>query len=105
MDLNTVTLVGTLTETPEAQEVGYGGVVVDLELAVTEHVKCDDEWQHVPFSMTVAVSGKQAQACVEHLHEGAKVGISGRLSRDDLGLKVIAHNVQFLSPVEEPVVV
>lgn len=97
--LNTVALVGTLTEPPSPwdavpEEGAQLSVAVPSESPDTDGaVSC----------IEVAVPGQQGTACVEHLREGSLVAVAGRLTDHGAGAWVIAQSVQFLT--REPVAV
>ena len=116
MDLNTVTVVGTVVDVPEIREVGHREVV-DFQVAVEEHVKRDDERTTDLVYVPVAAWGKQGRACLDLLSLDSQVGITGRLTNGPevdepegspvfaprAGLRVVADRVKFLSPVREAV--
>ena len=72
--MNSVQLIGRLTRDPELRATGDGGPVCSLRLAVDRMGRGAE----VGF-IDVAVWGKPAQACAEHLSRGWLVAVAGRL--------------------------
>ena len=72
--MNSVQLIGRLTRDPELRATGDGGPVCSLRLAV-DRMGRGAEVGYVD----VAVWGKPAQACAEHLSRGWLVAVAGRL--------------------------
>ena len=112
--INTVSLSGNLTITPELRQTPSGTEVCNLRLAVNESVKDagTGEWRDRPNYVTVDVFGGQAGACAKYLAKGSAVAVSGRLrwrewEAQDGGkreaLTVVAERVVFMSKREATV--
>lgn len=107
--LNKVYLIGNLTRDPETKYTVKGTCVGEIGIAVNQVWKDDagEKREDVTF-VDVTVWGKTAELCGQYLKKGAKVLIEGKLSLDQWEdkttgqkrskLKVVAENVQFLSP-------
>lgn len=107
MDLNTVVMTGNLTKDPEAAVVGET-IVAKLSLASNRGYKDKDgNFQQKTTYINIDVWGKQAEACVEYLKKGSKIGVEGTLETNswedkETGAKRSMHflrakNVQFLT--------
>ena len=72
-DVNTITLVGRLTEDPQQRAMPDGRAVCDLRLAV------NDERAKPPLYVDVATFGPGAEACGKYLAKGRQVAVTGRL--------------------------
>jgi single-strand DNA-binding protein len=70
--MNSVTIVGRLTQDPELAERG-GTKVCDLRIA--ENGTAEDK----PVYIDVTAFRRQAEVCAEHLAKGRLVGITGTL--------------------------
>jgi single-strand DNA-binding protein len=79
--LNTVMLVGTLTQAPELRYTPAGLAILELNVAGNDHVIGDDEkprelaWYH-----RVTIFGGQGESLANQLEEGAPVFVEGRLN-------------------------
>jgi single-strand DNA-binding protein len=73
-NINSVTLVGRLTEDPVLRAMPDGTSVCDLRLAV------NDQREQPPLYVDVAIFGPGADVCAEHLAKGRQVGVIGRLT-------------------------
>jgi single-strand DNA-binding protein len=71
-NLNSVTLVGQLTDDPELRSLPDGRSVCNLRLAVNDQ-------REQPLFIDVATFGPGAEACAEFLSKGRSVGVTGRL--------------------------
>ena len=110
MSLNKVMLIGNLGKDPELKTFDSGSSVCNFSIATTKKFKGKDglmkeetEWHRI------CVFGKIADSCAKYLRKGKKVYVEGshrtRSWEDSDGNKkysteVVAHNVQFLSPLE-----
>ena len=116
--MNSVHLIGNLTRDPERRVSGKGNTVAELGIAVPSTFKNEDGTYKTDF-FDVMVYGKTAENCLRFLSKGKKVAIEASLSdvhyKDQSNkprrlLRIIANNVEFLSPrgsgtaqAEEPV--
>jgi len=100
--INTVTIVGRLTKTPETRYVS------DTQMAVTRMTVANEtgygEKKKTNF-IPVVVFGKQAENCEKYLDKGRMVAITGQISTGSYTNKegqkvyttdVIANEVQFI---------
>jgi len=101
--MNTIQLIGRLTQDPELRFTNGGMATTKLRLAVPRRKKDGEE--QAPVYVDVVTFGKQAEAVAEHLAKGRRVGITGRLEyrewkdqQDNPHSKheVIADQVEFL---------
>jgi len=105
-NLNKVMLIARLCADPEIKYIPSGTAVTELSLAVNRKVKQGDEWKDETCFVDVTVWGKQAENCAEYQKKGNSLYIEGRLQLDQWEqdgkkrskLKVVAENVQFLTP-------
>jgi len=81
-DLNTVTLVGRLTRTPELKYANNGTAILNLSLAVNRSVKRGDKWEDEASFFDVSLIGKQAEALSRYLDKGKQVAVTGSLVQD-----------------------
>jgi single-strand DNA-binding protein len=70
--MNTVTLIGTLTKDPEMKKRGETKVC-DLRLAESNGRK------ESPLYINVSAFGRQAETCGEYLSKGRQVAVTGQL--------------------------
>jgi single stranded DNA-binding protein len=70
-NLNSVTLVGQLTDDPELRSLPDGRSVCNLRLAVNDQ-------RDQPLFIDVATFGAGAEACAVFLSKGRSVGVTGR---------------------------
>ena len=103
--MNTIQLIGRLTQDPELRFTNGGMATTKLRLAVPRRKKDGEE--QAPVYVDVVTFAKQAEAVAEHLAKGRRVGITGRLEyrewkdqQDNPHSKheVIADQVEFLDP-------
>jgi single-strand DNA-binding protein len=107
-DLNRVTLIGRLTRDPELRHTGGGDPICNMRIAVSSRARDESgEWGDKPNFFDVTVFGRQAQASVDYLAKGKRVGIDGRLSWREWqaqdgskrqSVEIIANDVFFLTP-------
>jgi single-strand DNA-binding protein len=94
--VNTVLLIGTLTDDPELSTDRTGEDVCRMRIAVPRR---DRSRRPLPGVVYVDVMsfGADACECAARLHRGDRVGLSGRLERDeyrtDKGEWLIEHAV------------
>lgn len=72
--MNTTTLVGRLTATPDLRHTPNGTAVTDLRLAVDRRTDGTD-------FLTVTAWSRTAEVAAEHLTTGRRVAVSGRLEQ------------------------
>ncbi len=75
--MNTIQLIGRLTQDPELRFTNGGMATTKLRLAVPRRKKDGEE--QAPVYVDVVTFAKQAEAVAEHLAKGRRVGITGRL--------------------------
>ncbi|MGQ0678327.1 MAG: single-stranded DNA-binding protein [Actinomycetota bacterium] len=101
--MNTVTLIGRLTQDPELRFTDGGTAVCTIRLAVPRRKR--DGVEQPPVYIDVVTFGAQAEAITEHCAQGRRVGVTGRLEyqqwEDNEGAKhskheVVASQVDFL---------
>lgn len=106
-DLNTVALVGNLTEDPELNYTTQGTAVTNFTVAVNRYFQ-DSAGQNKEKTsfIPVKVWGNQAENVDDFLSKGSGVAVSGRLQQqrweNDEGetrskMVVVADNVRFLN--------
>ena len=79
--LNSVYLVGTLTEKPALRYSGGGLAILELQLAGSDRVMGDDgETRDLAWYHRVSVLGKQAEYLEDQLDAGTPVFVDGRLN-------------------------
>lgn len=102
--LNSVVLIGRLTDDPELRYTGSGTPVANFTLAVDRPFTNKKGEQDTDFIQCV-VWRKQAEACANHLQKGLMCAVRGRLQirsyEDNSGNKrraaeVVASDVRFL---------
>jgi single-stranded DNA-binding protein len=71
--VNSVTLVGHLTQDPVLRELSDGRAVCDMRLAV------NDQPDQPPLFIDVATFGASAAACERYLAKGRQIAVTGRL--------------------------
>jgi single-strand DNA-binding protein len=101
--MNTITIVGVLTKDPKP--VG-GGERIGCRMRLAEANAHPDH----PLYIDASIFGAQADACLEHLRQGSRVAVVGRLrfrewKRVDLSRRsehfIAADRVDFLSTGEQ----
>ncbi len=105
-DINSVTIIGRLTEKPVARYTQSGTAVTTLNIANNSFVKKPDGGTEKKANFfKVTVWGKTAENCGQYLDKGSQVGIQGRLeyrvwqTKDGdkrNSVEIVATNVQFL---------
>lgn len=100
--MNTITVTGRLTADPELSD-SNGRQICDLRLA-------ENGPRESTTFVDVAVFGRQAKSCAEHLAKGARIGVTGHLRYSEWqaedGSKhsrhsIVARRVEFLDPAPE----
>jgi single-stranded DNA-binding protein len=80
--MNSVSLIGTLVEDPDLRERVDEPVRCTMRLAVSRR---DDRGQQLPgvVYVEIATFGLKARDCAERLRRGDRLGLTGRLERDE----------------------
>ena len=98
--MNTVQLIGRLTQDPKADTTPTGKSVCRIRLAVPGFTR-----DATPVFIDVEAWNKLAEACDKHLEKGRRVSVTGRIAHDQWetedGQKrqrhyVVADNIEFL---------
>jgi single stranded DNA-binding protein len=80
--MNTVALIGALTDAPELTRNREGIEVCRMRIAVPRRNRGGRREPGVVY-VEVVTFGAEAIACAERLKRGDRIGLSGRLERDD----------------------
>ena len=98
--MNTVQLIGRLTDNPKASTTPTGKSVCRIRLAVSGFNR-----DATPVFIDIEAWNKLAEACDTHLEKGRRVTVTGRIAHDQWetedGQKrqrhyVVASNIEFL---------
>ena len=84
-DLNSIVLVGRITQEVSEQDFGYistGTAKLTLHIANNESRKKGDNWEDVTSYFDVVYWGKPAENIKTKIHKGLLLGISGRIKQD-----------------------
>jgi len=108
MSINSVSVSGNLTRSPELRMAG-ATPVCQFGLAVNERVKVNGEWEDKANFFDVVVWGARGESLSRILDKGMKVAISGKLRysswKDNDGktrskVEIVADEVDILSKRE-----
>jgi single-strand DNA-binding protein len=80
--VNNVNLIGSLVGDPELSSDSSGRDVCPLQIAVQRRGPTGDPEPGVIY-VDVTVYGRLARTCAEQLAAGQRIGVAGRLERDD----------------------
>ena len=80
--MNNVNLIGSLIREPELAIDASGVEVCPMQIAVQRRGPTGEPEPGVIY-IDVAAYGKQARRCAEQLTAGQRIGVAGRLERDD----------------------
>lgn len=80
--MNSVSLIGTLAAAPEFADAPDGVLTCRLRLAVSRHDRAGRAEPGVVYVDAIAV-GAEARECAERLDPGDRVGVVGRLEREE----------------------
>jgi single stranded DNA-binding protein len=80
--VNNVNLIGALVADPELGTDVSGAVVCPMQIAVQRRGPSGEPEPGVIY-VDVAAYGRLARHCAEHLLTGQRIGVAGRLERDD----------------------
>jgi single-strand DNA-binding protein len=103
--MNTIQLIGRLTQDPELRFTNGGMATTTLRLAVPRRKRNGED--QAPVYVDVVTFDKQAEAVSEYLVKGRRVAVTGRLEyrewKDNDGNphskhEVIADQVEFMDP-------
>jgi single-strand DNA-binding protein len=106
--MNTIQLIGRLTQEPELRFTNTGMATTKLRLAVPRRKRNGEE--QPPVYVDVVTFDKQAEAVAEHLEKGRRVAVTGRLEyrewkdqQDNPHSKheVVADHVEFMDPPKQ----
>jgi single-strand DNA-binding protein len=107
VSINKVILAGNLTKDPELRYTNTGIPVANLDIAINERIKKNEEWVTETFFVNrITVWQRQAENAAEYLKKGQPVLIEGRLKKNQWETKsgekintieVVASRVHFLS--------
>jgi single-strand DNA-binding protein len=79
-DINRVVLVGRLTRDPEVRHLPSGRPVLQIGLAVNGRQQDEaGNWGDKPNFFDVKLFGPRAEALVQYLAKGKRIGVDGRL--------------------------
>lgn len=104
--INSVTLIGRLGQDPELRTTENGTSIANFSLAHNEIRLVNGNRETVPHWFRCVAFGSLAQLCVEYLHKGSRIGISGSLKQrswetDDGNkrntVEILVKDIEFLS--------
>ena len=105
--MNRITLIGNLTKDPETRTTPNGNTVCTFTVAVNRKKVSEPQTDF----FRVNAWGKLGELCARFLGKGRKVAVVGELQartydnkdgKTMLSLDVVADEVEFLAPAEEP---
>ena len=105
--MNHITLIGNLTKDPETRTTPNGNTVCSFTVAVNRKKVSEPQTDF----FRVNAWGKLGELCARFLGKGRKVAVVGELQartydnkdgKTMLSLDVVADEVEFLTPAEEP---
>ncbi len=104
--MNRITLIGNLTKDPELRTTPNGNTVCSFTIAVNRKKVSEPQTDF----FRINAWGKLGEVCGRCLTKGKKVAVIGELQartyesngKTYLSLDVIADEVEFLSPKDEP---
>ena len=105
--MNKLTLIGNLTKDPETRTTPNGNTVCSFTVAVNRKKVSEPQTDF----FRVNAWGKLGELCARFLGKGRKVAVVGELQartydnkdgKTMLSLDVVADEVEFLAPAEEP---
>lgn len=109
--MNQLTIIGNLTADPQVRTTSNDKNVCNFTVAVNRRQK-NENGENVADFFRVAAWGKLGDTCMKWLRKGKKVCVVGQVSvhsyegtdgNPRASLEVFANDVEFLSPVDEPV--
>ena len=105
--INSVTLIGRLGQDPELRTTENGTSIVNFSLAHNEIRLVNGNRETTPHWFRCVAFGSLAQLCVEYLHKGSRIGISGSLKQRNWeaedgnkrsSVEILVKDIEFLSP-------
>ena len=105
--MNKITVIGNLTKDPETRTTPNGNTVCTFTVAVNRKKVSEPQTDF----FRVNAWGKLGELCGRFLNKGRKVAVVGELQartydnkdgKTMLSLDVVADEVEFLTPAEEP---
>ena len=105
--MNKITVIGNLTKDPETRTTPNGNTVCTFTVAVNRKKVSEPQTDF----FRVNAWGKLGELCARFLNKGRKVAVVGELQartydnkdgKTMLSLDVVADEVEFLTPAEEP---
>ena len=104
--MNRLTIIGNLTKDPETRTTPNGNTVCSFTVAVNRKKTSEPQTDF----FRVNAWGKLGELCGRFLGKGRKVAVVGELQartyesngQTRLSLDVVADEVEFLTPAEEP---
>lgn len=102
--INSATMIGNLTNTPELRYTAQAQAVCNFSVAVNEKYKSGDEWKESVFYIDVQAWGNLGENCNKYLSKGREVYVEGRLAtrtwesdgRKHYKTELVARRVKFL---------
>jgi len=104
--INSVTIIGRLGQDPEIRTTENGTSLANFSLAHNEMRLVNGNRETVPHWFKCVAFGSLAQLCVEYLHKGSRVGISGSLKQRSWEaedgnkrskVEILVKDIEFLS--------
>ncbi|MBN1878918.1 single-stranded DNA-binding protein [bacterium] len=104
--INSVTIIGRLGQDPELRTTENGTSMVNFSLAHNEIRLVNGNRETTPHWFKCIAFGSLAQLCVEYLHKGSRIGVSGSLKQrnweaDDGNkrslVEILVKDIEFLS--------
>ena len=107
--MNRLMIIGNLTKDPELRTTPAGKQVCNFSVAVNRRQK-DQNGQTITDFFRVSAWNELANNCAKYLAKGKKIAVIGAVSvrtyesngKSGASLEVMASEVEFLSPKEQP---
>lgn len=108
-DLNSVTIVGRLTDDAKLEYTNSGLAICTFSVANNKDIKKGDKWEKYASFFDVTLFGKHGEAVSKYLTKGGRVAVQGELKQErwesdgknHSKVKIIAYNVQLLDGKRE----
>lgn len=81
-DLNSVSIIGRMTQDAELKYNAKGTAIASLSLACNRNVKKGDNWETEVSYLDASLYGRTAEGLARYLHKGKMVAIMGHLKQD-----------------------
>lgn len=106
-DLNSVTLVGRITRTPELKYTPSGTAWLNISIAVNRRKKTGDTWDDEVSFFDATIWGKLAEALSSYLEKGKQIAVQGgllqqRWEKDGVKRSKVSINVRSLQMLSDP---